>query len=110
MVKEAVRDMKKVAVANFNHQFLVHYAHSTGAQYILRGIRNEGDYAYERGMRHINSDLQPEIVTVFLMPPREIAEVSSSLIKGMIGPQGWQDMVRQYVPPSTYRLLLEKYG
>jgi pantetheine-phosphate adenylyltransferase len=61
-------------------------------------------------MRHINDDLQPEITTVFLMPPREIAEISSSLIKGLVGPEGWQNEVQRYVPPPVYKLLLAKYG
>ena len=100
----------KIDIDHLNDQFLVHYADSMNAQYILRGIRNEGDYAYERGLRHVNSDLRPEIVTVFLMPPREIAEVSSSLVKGLIGPEGWEAIVRRYVPTPVYHIFLKKYG
>lgn len=108
MVRLAVSGQPGVTVAQFDRQFLVRYAQSIGAQYILRGIRNEVDYQYERGMRHVNSDLCPDIGTVFLMPPREIAEVSSGLIKGMIGPAGWEEVVQQYVPPAVYPFLLEK--
>jgi pantetheine-phosphate adenylyltransferase len=61
-------------------------------------------------MRHINSDLRPGVVTVFLMPPREMAEVSSSLVKGLIGPNGWETIVQHYVPDPTYRLLRKKFG
>ena len=69
------------------------------------------DYEFERGIRHINGDLQPNITTIFLMPPREIAEVSSSLVKGLIGPQGWQLIVKRYVPlPVVYELILAKFG
>ena len=110
MVENSIADLSQVSVDSFENQFLVHYAHSIGAQYILRGIRNEWDYEYERGMRHINGDLRPDIVTVFLMPPREIAEVSSSLVKGMIGPKGWESVIRQYVPKAVQDLLLERFG
>jgi phosphopantetheine adenylyltransferase len=56
-------------------------------------------------MRHINADLCPDITTVFLMPPRAIAEVSSSMVKGLVGPDGWEDLVAQYVPaPVLARL------
>ncbi|HWH68732.1 MAG TPA: hypothetical protein VNT26_05070 [Candidatus Sulfotelmatobacter sp.] len=41
-------------------------------------------------MRNINGDLDPAICTVLLMPPRGIAEVSSSMVRGLIGPVGWQ--------------------
>ena len=30
----------------------------------------------ERVMRHINADMAPSITTTFLMPPRDIAELS----------------------------------
>ena len=40
------------------------------------------------------------------MPPRDIAEVSSSMVKGLVGPQGWQKVVRKYVPTAVYQRLL----
>ena len=53
-------------------------------------------------MRHINADMAPQITTIFLMPPREMAEVSSSMVKGLIGPEGWEDIVRRYVPAPVF--------
>ena len=49
-------------------------------------------------MRNINGDLDSGICTVFLMPPRNIAEVSSSMVKGLVGPKGWKRVVKKYVP------------
>ena len=101
-----LQDMAKpypnVRVASYEYQFLVNYAHDVGAAFIVRGIRSAGDYEYERAMRHINADLQPAIKTVFLMPPREIAEVSSTMVKGLVGPDGWRDMIRRYLPEAVY--------
>ena len=101
--------LQMVRVDSFENKFLVHYATSVGAQYILRGIRDAGDYEFERGMRHINNDLHAKTTTVFLMPPREISEVSSSLVKGLIGPKGWEKIVAQYVPKPVYKAILSKY-
>ncbi len=95
-------DLPGIEVACFDNLFLGRFAQSIGAAVIVRGIRNESDYAYERAMRHVNADLAPRITTVFLIPPRELGEVSSSMIKGMIGPEGWRDIVRQYVPPAVF--------
>lgn len=110
MLRKSTRTFPNVKVDSFENQFLVQYAHSIGAQYMLRGIRTEGDYEYERGMRYVNSDLNPNIVTDFLMPPREIVEVSSSLVKGLVGPQGWEEVVEGYVPRNVYNKFLVKYG
>ena len=54
-------------------------------------------------MRHINDDLDSSICTVFLMPPRDIAEISSSMVKGLIGPAGWKKVGRKYVPDPVYQ-------
>ena len=60
-------------------------------------------------MRHVNADIAPEISTVFLMPPREISEVSSSFVKGLVGPEGWQEMVKPYLPPPIYGSFCRRY-
>jgi len=57
-------------------------------------------------MRNINGDLDSRICSVFLMPPRDIAEVSSSMVKGLVGPKGWQKVVHKYVPDPVYRRFL----
>ena len=61
-------------------------------------------------MRNVNGDLAPKITTVFLMPPREIAEVSSSFVKGLVGPNGWEEIVRPYLPPPVYRIFARRFA
>ena len=109
MLKEITKKYKNIEVHTFENQFLVKYAKSIGAKYILRGIRSGGDYEYERGMRHVNRDLAPGITTLFLMPPREIAEVSSSLVKGLVGYKDWKIAVKKYVPLPVFKKFLEKF-
>ena len=106
MLRESCSELPNVSVAAFSNLYLIDYAESVEATHILRGIRSAGDYEFERTMRNINGDLDPEMCTVFLMPPRDIAEVSSSMVKGLIGPAGWRKIVRKYVPAPVYRQLL----
>jgi pantetheine-phosphate adenylyltransferase len=42
------------------------------------------------------------------MPPRGIAEVSSSMVRGLVGPKGWQKLVRNYVPQPVYQRFLKQ--
>src|SRR6266404_3174248 len=107
MLRESTKKYPRVSVASFSNRYLIHYAQLIGATHILRGIRTESDYEFERTMRNINGDLDSRICTVFLMPPRGIAEVSSSMVRGLIGPAGWQKIVRQYVPGPVYKRLLK---
>jgi pantetheine-phosphate adenylyltransferase len=97
-----------LTIENFDNRYLVDYAKEKGAAYILRGIRSPGDYEYERVMRHINNDLAPTITTVFLMPPRELAQVSSSMVESLIGPNGWEETVARYVPEPVFEALKKK--
>ena len=94
----------------FDNRYLVDYATKMGAKFVLRGIRSPNDYEYERVMRHINSDMAPVITTVFLMPPRDIAELSSNMIKSLTGPTGWESIVRRYVPEPVFEALAARGG
>ena len=109
MLRQCTAHLPNVAVRSFTNQYLIHFAESVGARFILRGIRNESDYEQERVMRNVNGDLNNRVTTVFLMPPRAIAEVSSSLVKGLVGPQGWEDVVKSYVSPAICEKLREKH-
>jgi len=110
MLRASVPASDRLEVDHFDNRFLVDYAKKKGATYVLRGIRSPNDYEYERVMRHINADMAPQITTVFLMPPRDIAELSSSMIKSLTGPEGWEETVRRYVPPQVFEVLKQGPG
>lgn len=98
--------LPNVEIASIENEFLARYAARVGARFVVRGIRNEDDYQYERGMRYVNADLSPGLSTVFLIPPRELCEISSSFVKGMIGPDGWEDVVAKIVPAPVFKDLV----
>lgn len=105
MLQDSIPSCDRLTISEFKNRYLVKYARSVDAQYILRGIRSPGDYEYERVMRHINADMAPSITTTFLMPPRDIAELSSSMVKSLIGPEGWEESVKRYVPSAVFTAL-----
>ncbi len=107
MLEKITAHLPNVRVTSYWNQYLASYAGSLGARYIIRGVRNSEDYEYERAMRNINGDLGAAITTIFLIPPREIAEVSSSVVKGLVGPVGWEDVVSKYVPVPVLEKLKE---
>ena len=110
MLTESTQAYSKLSVTSFSNLYLIDYAQSLGATHILRGIRSESDYEFERTMRNINGDLDAGICTVFLMPPRDIADVSSSMVRGLVGPAGWRKIVRPYLPAPVYRRFIQHYS
>lgn len=105
MIKESVVKFSNVTVDSYRNQFLIKYVEKIGAKYLLRGIRSTADYEYEKSLSYINRDLDSDIVTVFLLPPREMIEISSSIVRGLIGPEGWEKVVIKYVPPGVLKRL-----
>ncbi len=105
LIKQTTKQFKNIIVTELKDEFLVHYAKKLEAKFIVRGIRNGNDYEYERNMRYINSDLDSNITTIFLIPPRNFVEVSSNTVKNLIGPIGWEQIVKQYVPSIVFTQL-----
>lgn len=98
-------------VATIGNEMLVEYAALTvGATHLIRGIRNTQDFEYEHTMQLINKKMQPTIETMFFIPPRELTEVSSSVVKSLVGFDGWKDIVSQYVDPIIVTELELKVG
>ncbi len=109
MIKESIPGYSNVTVDKYQNRFLIKYAESIGAKFILRGIRSTADYEYEKSISYVNRHLNAEIETVFLLPPREMIEISSSAVRGLIGPEGWEDVVGKYVAPCVLeRLILDR--
>lgn len=85
--------------------FLVDFASRIGATHLLRGIRNTIDFEYEKAMTRMNARFQPEIQTVFLMPPSELEEISSSIVRGFVGLPGWERWVKACVPDCVFEAI-----
>lgn len=52
-----------------------------GAKFILRGVRSNADFEYERNIADINRTVAPDIETVILLADPEMAVISSSMVR-----------------------------
>ena len=98
----------KVDVKVIKNQFLAKFALSTQASCLIRGIRSEADFSYEYAMAQANRALAPEVDSIYMMPPPALAQLSSSLVKSMVGPEGWEELVPNYVPNSVFESIKAK--
>ncbi len=99
-----------LVIEDFGNLALVQFARDKNAQYILRGIRSVSDFDYERMLKNVNTDLDESIETIFLMPPKNLSEVSSSMVKGMLKINGWETIIKRYVPDAMRVALIKRFS
>jgi len=118
LIKHVAEDCSRLGMAEVNYgsfpitgpsgQYLVDYAESMEAQFVIRGLRNAEDFEGEKRMAQVNRTvINPSIQSVFFISDSAHANISSSLVKGLMGPRGWEDKVRQCLPKSTHKLFFD---
>lgn len=95
-----------VAVTN---RYIADFAQQHGIRFLIRGIRSNEDFSMERSLYEANRSLSPTVETLFLMPDQGLHSLSSSFVKGLVGPCGWREVVAEKVPPCVLRGLKEDY-
>jgi pantetheine-phosphate adenylyltransferase len=85
---------------------LMNFAVSVGASLIIRGLRAVSDFEYEFQMAGMNSRLNPNVETLFLMATDRYQFISSRFVKeiGMLGGE-----VAHFVSPRVARHLKERF-
>ena len=88
----------------------VDYAREINANAIVRGLRNETDQAYEASMSHANgiiSELEHGqlIPTIYIPCPPSLTEISSSMVRELIGLRRSMAVLDQYVLPAVAEII-----
>ena len=82
-IRQTFADLPEVGTACYSG-LTTDFCKEVGAQYMLRGIRNANDLAYEQQIADINRRVAPEIETVMLLTRPELADVSSSAVRELL--------------------------
>lgn len=97
----ATRDIANVEVIR-GEGLTAEFARKIGADVIVKGVRNEADFAYERDMADYNRSVSG-IETLFLPASPDIAVVSSTLVRERLAKN---ESITDLVPASVLPLLL----
>lgn len=87
---------------------LISLAKEYNAKHIFRGIRSEIDFNFEYQINLAQRKIDPTVEMIYLMPPREITEISSSLVRSLYQIKGTDDIVKSYVPQAVFAALKKK--
>lgn len=82
-IKGVLGDLENVEVHCYEG-LTADYCKQIGAGYLLRGVRNAMDLAYEQQIAEFNRRVAPEIETVLLMTRPELADISSTAVREML--------------------------
>ena len=69
-----------VRIVSFDN-LAVDAARDSGAQVIIRGLRDAGDFDYEMQMAGMNAGLAPDLETVFLASSPQTRHIAASLVR-----------------------------
>ena len=105
---DAFKNLKNVSVEAVQDQYMVDYAKRINATHLVRGLPTVADFQYEYELYHNNRQINPAIDTVFVMCDKDVQQVRSSTVRGMVGYRHWLDRVRLLVPPAVLTALLER--
>jgi pantetheine-phosphate adenylyltransferase len=77
-------------------------------------LRSEEDFKFENAMADMNRQIQavqssvPKVEPIWFPTNRELRNVSSSMVKGLVGIKGWELVVVDLVPPPVFVALTAK--
>jgi len=81
-ITEAFKNEPKIKILTYEG-LTVDFCQKVNANFILRGLRNPGDFEFEKAIAHTNRKLS-EIETVFLLTSSGKSYISSSIVRDVI--------------------------
>ncbi len=85
-LEKTFKDEPKIKVDTYKG-LTVDYCNYKKAEFILRGLRNPGDFEFEKAIAHTNRKLE-QIETVFLLTSSGKSYISSSIVRDVIRNNG----------------------
>ena len=95
----------------YTNRLMVNVANELECTHIVRGIRNSQDLQYETDIAMLNveiSDSRQFPSTIFIPTPMGLSHVSSSMVKGLIGFDSWEENISMFVPDASHDAILKK--
>ncbi len=83
LISDYYRNEERVSVATYSGM-TIDFAREVGAVAFIRGIRNSIDLELERTLEAVNRGIDPDIISIMLLTPAEVAHISSSCVRELL--------------------------
>jgi pantetheine-phosphate adenylyltransferase len=104
LLRAATKDVPNLELASFEG-LLVQFCQRRGARVIIRGLRHSMDFEYELQIAQANTDMAPEVDTVFLPTSLAYGFITASLVREIASHGG---DVSRYAPAVVCQALAQK--
>lgn len=91
----------KVEIASYDG-LTVNFCEKIKAQYILRGLRSDMDFEFEKNIAQMNRELDQNVETIFIVCNPAYSAVSSTIVKDIIRNGG---NALQFIPEPIHSIL-----
>ncbi len=92
---------EKIVITQYDG-LTVNYCLEIDAHFILRGLRSDTDFEYEKNIAQINKEMVPSVETVFMVCNPAYSAVSSTIVKDIKRNGG---DISRYIPKPLSRIL-----
>ena len=82
-IRETFINNQKIEVATYS-DLTINFCKENNAKYIIRGIRNSIDYAYENSIAQMNKSMSDDIETIFISSIPELSAINSTIVRDII--------------------------
>ncbi|MFT4779176.1 MAG: pantetheine-phosphate adenylyltransferase [Flavobacteriales bacterium] len=96
-LNEVFDDLDNVTVSDYEG-LTIDFCRKIESKFLLRGVRNGGDFEYERTIAQMTKYMAPEIETVILFTDPEFAAINSTVVREILRNNG---DVTQFIPDSV---------
>ena len=104
-IKSVIHGNQKVSVKSYKG-LTIDFCNDESANFIVRGVRNTGDFEFEKAIARTNRMLS-KIETIFLLTSAKTSFISSSIVRELILNNG---DYKNLVPKTIYEILLKNHS
>jgi pantetheine-phosphate adenylyltransferase len=104
MIKQSTSHVENIDVSS-SSDLIVNFASKEKAVALIRGLRHVSDFEFEFQLAMMNYHLNPDIITIFMMPDEKFIHINSNVIKDVSMRKG---DITPYVPSNVEEYLNQK--
>jgi pantetheine-phosphate adenylyltransferase len=82
-IEQTFAGEQKVKVMSYSG-LTIEFCKQVGSSYILRGLRSQADFEFEKGIAQMNKAMEDKIETIFILSTPALSAINSTIIRDIL--------------------------